>query len=78
MIINQEWIFLNPMFLLLCVLCEMVGVKHNYYNYWYLGETHERETETLSLPTTYFLAVSVSYLSQLAYYLSQLATCMKY
>jgi hypothetical protein len=42
MIIYQESIFINPMFLLLCVLCEMVGVTHNYYYYSILMR-HERD-----------------------------------
>jgi hypothetical protein len=42
MIINQESIFINPVFLLLCVLSEMVGVTHNYY-YYSILKRHERD-----------------------------------
>jgi hypothetical protein len=54
MIINQESIiFINPMFLLLCVLCEMVGVTHNYYCYSIL-KRHERDKlKTLLLSLNY-------------------------
>ena len=53
MIINQERIFLNPMFLLLCAVCEMVGVKHNYYNYSILKRQERCKLKTLSLSLTY-------------------------
>jgi hypothetical protein len=53
MIINQESIFINPMFLLLCVLIEMVGVTHNYYYYSTL-KRHERDKlKTLLLSLNY-------------------------
>jgi hypothetical protein len=53
MIIYQESIFINPMFLLLCVLCEMVGVTHNYY-YYSILKRHERDKlKTLLLSLNY-------------------------
>ena len=53
MIINQESIFINPVFLLLCVLCEMVGVLHNYNNYSILKRQERCKLKTLSLSLTY-------------------------
>jgi hypothetical protein len=53
MIINQESIFINPMFLLLCVFSEMVGVTHNYY-YYSILKRHERDKlKTLLLSLNY-------------------------